>query len=255
LTDNHSGDADSSDTHSSDTHSSDAHSSDAHPGHDGQFDVAAFDLDGTLVDSNYQHSLAWFRAFRAHDITLPIWRIHRSIGMGGDQLVAEVAGDDVEERLGDDLRERWAKEFEPMMAEIVAFAGARDLLITARERGFKVVLASSGAAEQTNHYIDLLDARDLIDAYTTSEDVESTKPAPDLVNVALKKVKGRRGILLGDSTWDCQSAAKAGAASYALRTGGFSKEELEAAGAAGVYESLTELIEDLDNTSLSQAGR
>jgi HAD superfamily hydrolase (TIGR01549 family) len=245
LTDNHPGDA----------HSSDARSSDAHSGDDGQFDVAAFDLDGTLVDSNYQHSLAWFRAFRDHDITLPIWRIHRSIGMGGDQLVAEVAGDDVEERLGDDLRERWKKEFEPMMGEIVAFAGARDLLITARERGFKVVLASSGAPEQTNHYIDLLDARDLIDAYTTSEDVESTKPAPDLVNVALKKVNGRRGILLGDSTWDCQSAAKAGAVSYALRTGGFSKEELEAAGAAGVYESLTELIEDLDNTSLSGAGR
>jgi HAD superfamily hydrolase (TIGR01549 family) len=219
------------------------------------FDVAAFDLDGTLVDSNYQHSLAWFRALRAYDITVPIWRIHRSIGMGGDQIVAEVAGDDVEQRWGDDLRERWKKEFDPMMAEIVAFAGARDLLITARERGFKVVLASSGAPEQTNHYIELLDAGDLIDAYTTSEDVEATKPAPDLVNAAIHKVNGRRGILVGDSTWDCQSAAKAGALSYALRTGGFSPEELEAAGAAGVYESLTDLIEDLDRTALSKVGR
>ena len=219
------------------------------------FDVAAFDLDGTLVDSNYQHSLAWFRAFRAYDITLPIWRIHRSIGMGGDQIVTELAGEDVEKRLGDELRASWLKEFNPLLGEIVACAGARELLIAARERGFRVVLASSGSQEHTDHYIDLLDARDLIDAATTSDDVTSTKPAPDLVNVAVEKVHGQRGILVGDSTWDCQSAAKAGAASYALRTGGFSVEELEAAGAAGVYESLTELVEDLDHTALSGARR
>ena len=219
------------------------------------FDVAAFDLDGTLVDSNYQHSLAWFRALRAYDITVPIWRIHRSIGMGGDQIVAEVAGTDVEKRLGDDLREQWKKEFDPMLAEIVAFAGARELLIAARERGFRVVLASSGSPDHTDHYIDLLDARELIDAATTSEDVESTKPAPDLVHVAVEKVHGRRGILIGDSTWDCQSAAEADGLSYALRTGGFSTEELQAAGAAGVYESLEDLVDDLDNTVLNEAGR
>ncbi len=233
-----------------DTHPGDAHA-DAGP----SFDVAAFDLDGTLVDSNYQHSLAWFRALRAYDITVPTWRIHRSIGMGGDQIVAEVAGDDVEKRLGEDLRERWQKEFDAMLAEVVPLPGARDLLIAARERGFRVVLASSGSADVTDHYIDLLDARDLIDAATTSADVEATKPAPDLVQVAIDKVGGQRGILVGDSTWDCQSAAKAGAVSYALRTGGFSTEELEAAGAAGVYESLTDLVADLDNTVLNEAGR
>jgi HAD superfamily hydrolase (TIGR01549 family) len=219
------------------------------------YDVAAFDLDGTLVDSNYQHSLAWFRAFRAYDITLPIWRIHRSIGMGGDQIVAELAGDDVEKRLGEDLREKWTEEFNLMIDEIVPFAGARDLLSAAQERGFRVVLASSGSAKHTDHYIDLIGARDLIDAATTSDDVQSTKPAPDLVRVAVEKVHGQRGILIGDSTWDCQSAGKAGAKSYALRTGGFSTEELQAAGAAGVYESLTELIEDLDNTALSGGRR
>jgi phosphoglycolate phosphatase-like HAD superfamily hydrolase len=118
-----------------------------------------------------------------------------------------------------------------------------------------VVLASSGAPKHTKHYIELLDAGDLIDAYTTSEDVESTKPAPDLVNAAIEKVGGRRAILVGDSTWDCQSAAKAGAVSYALRTGGFSVEELRAAEASGVYESLSELIEDLDQTELRAAAR
>jgi HAD superfamily hydrolase (TIGR01549 family) len=220
-----------------------------------QFDVAAFDVDGTLVDTNYQHTLAWFRALRAHDITVPIWRIHRSVGMGGDQLVAEVAGDDVEERLGDELRAQWKKEFDPMIGEVVAFEGARDLLIAARERGFAVVLASSGEAEHTEHYIDLLDAKDLIDARTTSDDVEQTKPAPDLVQTAVDKVGGRKGILIGDSTWDCQAAAKAGALSIAVRTGGFSPEELTEAGAAGVYDSLTDLIDDLDHTALARGAR
>lgn len=217
------------------------------------FDTAVFDVDGTLVDTNYQHALAWFRAMRDHDLTVPIWRIHRAIGMGGDQLVAAVAGDGVEAELGDTLRAAWIEEFTPMMAEVVPFAGARELLIAARSRGFKVVLASSGQAEQTEHYLDLLDARDLIDGWTTSDDVQETKPAPDLIHAALAKVGGTSGILLGDSTWDCQAAQKAGAITYAVLTGGFSVEELEQAGARRVYDDLPGLLDDLDNTALAAA--
>lgn len=218
------------------------------------FDTAAFDVDGTLVDTNYQHALAWYRAFREHDLTVPIWRIHRAIGMGGDQLVAAVAGDDVEAELGDALRAAWTALFRPMMAEVVPFAGARELLIAARARGFKVVLASSGQAEQTEHYLDLLDARDLIDGWTTSDDVQETKPAPDLIQAALAKVDGTAGILIGDSTWDCQAAKKAGAITYAVLTGGFSVEELEQAGARRVYDDLPGLLDDLDHTALAAAG-
>ena len=219
------------------------------------YDTAAFDVDGTLVDTNYQHALAWFRAFREHDVIVPIWRIHRAIGMGGDQLVSAVAGDDIEAAHGDDLREAWSAQFEKMLAEVVPFADARELLIAARERGFKIVLASSGAAKHTEHYLDLLDARDLIDDWTTSDDVEETKPAPDLIDAALKKVGGTRGILIGDSTWDSQAAAHAGALSYAVRTGGFSSDELSQAGAARVYDDLTSLLADLDNTELAAADR
>ena len=219
----------------------------------GSYDTAAFDVDGTLVDTNYQHTLAWFRAFRQRDVTVPIWRIHRAIGMGGDQLVAAVAGDDVERRLGDELRDAWTVEFDKMLAEVVPFAGARDLLVAARERGFKVVLASSGQAKHTEHYLDLLDAHALIDGLTTSDDVKETKPAPDLIDAALTKVSGRRGILVGDSTWDSQAAVKAGALSYAVKTGGFSTEELEQAGGAQVYDDLPALLADIDRTALAAA--
>jgi HAD superfamily hydrolase (TIGR01549 family) len=214
-------------------------------------DTAIFDVDGTLVDTNYQHALAWFRAFRRIELTVPIWRIHRAIGMGGDQLVAAVSDDGVEERHGDQLREAWSEEFEPMLAEVQPFDGAADLLREVRRRGFRIVLASSGKQEHVEHYLDLIDGRDLADDWTTSDDVEATKPAPDLVHVALDKVGGRSGVMVGDSTWDCVAAGRADVASLALRTGGFSVEELREAGASGVYESLVQLRQSLDDTALS----
>jgi HAD superfamily hydrolase (TIGR01549 family) len=208
-------------------------------------------VDGTLVDTNYQHALAWFRAFRRIELTVPIWRIHRAIGMGGDQLVAAVSDDGVEERYGDQLREAWSEEFEPMLAEVQPFDGAADLLREVRRRGFRIVLASSGKQEHVEHYLDLIDGRDLADDWTTSDDVEATKPAPDLVHVALDKVGGRSGVMVGDSTWDCVAAGRADVASLALRTGGFSVEELREAGASSVYESLVQLRQSLDDTALS----
>lgn len=220
----------------------------------GGYDTAAFDVDGTLVDTNYQHALAWFRAFRRFDFTPPIWRIHRSIGMGGDQLVTEVVGEDVEKRIGEELRTAWRDEFNELIEEVVPFEGAREVLVAARERGFKVVLASSGAEDHTKHYIDLLDAGDVIDAFTTADDVEETKPAPDLIHSALKKVGGTRGILIGDSTWDAEAAKRAGALTYAVLTGGFSVEELEKAGAQRVFDSLTGLREAMDELELKAAG-
>ena len=214
------------------------------------YDTAAFDVDGTLVDTNYQHALAWFRAFAKYDVIRPIWRIHRAVGMGGDQLVEAIGGADVEKNLGDELRDAWKTEFEKMLHEIVVFDGAHALLAAAGERGFKVVLASSGAEEHTKHYIDLLDAKDVIDAYTTSGDVQQTKPAPDLIHAAIEKVDGTKAILIGDSTWDAEAAGRAGALTYAVLTGGFSVEELTKAGARDVFDSLEDLTSKLDETEL-----
>jgi HAD superfamily hydrolase (TIGR01549 family) len=216
----------------------------------GRVDTAVFDVDGTLVDTNYQHALAWYRAFRSFDIVLPVWRLHRAIGMGGDNLVAHVADEEVESRLGSDLRSAWEKEFNLLVPEVSAFAGARDLLAEVKERGLRVVLASSGKSEHTRHFLDLLDGTQIADAWTTSDDVESSKPAPDLVGVAMEKVGGTRGVMIGDSVWDAISAGKTGVPTIAVRTGGFSTDELRDAGASWVYDSLEELREDIDATPL-----
>ncbi|MCU1628473.1 MAG: family hydrolase [Pseudonocardia sp.] len=214
-------------------------------------DTAIFDVDGTLVDTNYHHALAWFRAFRRYDVTLPVWRLHRAIGMGGDQLVAAVAGKRLEEEHGDGLRAAWAEEFQPLLKEVQPFEGVRELLTEVRERGFTVVLASSGKPDHVDAYLDLFGGRELCEAWTTSEDVERTKPAPDLLVVALEKVGGRSAVVVGDSVWDFEAAGRAGYPGYAIRTGGFSVEELKESGAKEVFDSLPQLREQLDRTELA----
>lgn len=215
-------------------------------------DTAVFDVDGTLVDTNYQHALSWYRSFRYHGLTFPLWQIHRHIGMGGDQMVKALAGEDVERDLGEDLRARWTEEFEPMMGEIAPFAGARELLVEVTRRGFRLVLASSGQQAQVEHYLDLLDARDLADDWTTSDDVEQTKPAPDLVQVAVGKVEGASAVMIGDCTFDVIAAGKLDVPTLGVLTGGFSAEELTEAGAVAVYSSVGQLCEDLDDTPLAR---
>jgi HAD superfamily hydrolase (TIGR01549 family) len=213
-------------------------------------DTAIFDVDGTLVDSNYQHAMAWFRAFRRHDIVRPLWRIHRAIGMGGDILVKEVAGEEVEEALGDELREQWVKEFDELIGEVQPFDGAHELLEDVKRRGFQLVLASSGKAKHVDVFLDLVEGKSVADAWTTSEDAEHSKPEPDLVGTALAKADGSSGVMIGDSTWDAVAAGKLGVPTIAVRTGGFSVGELRDAGASQVFESLVELREHLDDTAL-----
>ncbi len=133
-------------------------------------DTAVFDVDGTLVDTNYHHALAWSRAFRRYDITRPLWRIHRAIGMGGDMLVAHVAGEHVEQERGDALRDAWVEEFDELIAEVRPFEDARALLEEVKARGFRLVLASSGKSKHVDAFLDLLDARSIADAWTTSDD-------------------------------------------------------------------------------------
>lgn len=203
--------------------------------------AAIFDIDGTLVDSNYQHALAWFRAFRQNDVIVPVWRIHRAIGMGGDQLVAALAGNDVEAEKGDDVRSAEKPLFMDMIEEVEPFDGAPELLAELADDGRTVVLASSAKADEAEHYVDLLDARDRVKAWTTSADVEGTKPEPDLVEAALEKAGTRDAVMIGDSVWDVEAAKRAGIPTIGVITGGSSEPELRAAGAAEVIESVAEL--------------
>jgi beta-phosphoglucomutase-like phosphatase (HAD superfamily) len=213
--------------------------------------AAILDVDGTLVDTNYHHAIAWYRAFRKHEIILPIWRIHRHIGMGGDQLVPALAGDNVEARLGDDIRNAQGELYMDLINEVSATQSARELLKDIDDRRHPIVLASSARAQEVDHYLDLLDARDIVSAWTTSDDVAATKPAPDLVQSALQKADVDEGVLVGDSPFDCESAARAGVETIAVLTGGFSEQELRDAGAVDVYDSLTALRSNLDATALA----
>ena len=215
--------------------------------------IAVLDVDGTLVDSNYHHALAWYRAFRSLGETVPVWRLHRLIGMGGDQLVAAVGGDELEERLGDAARDAWEAEVQPLLGELSPLPGARDLLVAVRERGHRLVLASSGKADQVDHYLDLLDARDLAEAWTTSDDVEASKPAPDLLETALRKLgepTDAPAVMVGDSVYDVQAARRAGMPAYVVRSGGFGDDELRDAGAVELYDTPADLVAALDGTPL-----
>jgi HAD superfamily hydrolase (TIGR01549 family) len=213
--------------------------------------AAILDIDGTLVDTNYQHTIAWYRAFRQSGVTLPLWRIHRHIGMGGDQLVAALTSDGFEASDGDEVRTAEKILYRELMDEVRPLEGARELVEDLKRRGHPVVLASSAKADEVEHYLDLLDVRELADGWTDSGDVESTKPEPDLVRAALEKAGGADGVMIGDSTWDCLAAGRAGIETLAVLTGGFSEAELREAGATAVFGSVQELRMRLDETLLS----
>jgi HAD superfamily hydrolase (TIGR01549 family) len=213
--------------------------------------AAILDVDGTLVDTNYHHAIAWFRAFCQHEIVLPIWRIHRHMGMGGDQLVGSLCGQQVENEKGDDIRAAEKVLYFQLIEEVQPLEGARELMGDLKRRGHPVVLASSAKQEEVDHYLDLLDARDLADDWTTSADVESTKPQPDLVNAAMEKAGTGEAVMVGDTPWDVQAAERAGIETVAVLTGGFSAAELRDAGAVAVFESIQELSEALDETPLA----
>jgi HAD superfamily hydrolase (TIGR01509 family) len=213
--------------------------------------AAILDIDGTLVDTNYHHTIAWYRAFMQSGKVLPLWRIHRHIGMGGDQLVAALAKDEFEAEHGEDVRAAEKALYMSLIHEVRPFEDARPLMEDLAGRGHAIVLASSAKPDEVEHYLDLLDARELTRDWTDAGDVESTKPEPDLVAAAVEKAGGVPAVMVGDSTWDCEAAARAGLETVAVLTGGFSEAELREAGAACVFPSLHELRKNLARTPLS----
>ena len=212
--------------------------------------MAILDIDGTLVDTNYHHTVAWARAFRQHGIVVPLWQIHRHMGMGGDQLVASLTDDATEEEKGDDIRTAEKALYLVFIEEVEPMEGARGLIEDLKGNGHSVVLASSAKEDEVDHYLDLLDARDLADDWTTSADVENTKPQPDLVQAALDKGSETDAVMIGDTPWDIEAAEKAGLPTIAVLTGGFSEAELREAGALAVFESIDALRDGLSDTPL-----
>ena len=207
--------------------------------------AAILDIDGTLVDTNYQHAIAWDRAFARHGVFVELWRIHRHIGMGGDQLVTELAGSDVEEDKGDDIRDAESDLYGELIEEVRVIEGARQLIGALSERDVSVVLASSAKEQEVERYVEMLGAKDRAE-WTTSSDVESTKPDPDLVEAALDKAGTREAVMVGDTVWDVKAARRASLETIGVLTGGFSEAELREAGAIAVYGSVMAVMDDLD---------
>ncbi|MCB0857173.1 MAG: HAD family hydrolase [Solirubrobacterales bacterium] len=199
------------------------------------------DIDGTLIDSNYQHVIAWQRAFLEHDVQAEAWTLHRYIGKGGDQLVESAAGPEVESSHGDSIRKAESGFFQELIEEVRPFDGASSFLRECAREGAEIILASSAKAEEVDHYLDLLDVDGIISGHTSSADVDTTKPSPDLIEAALSKVDSRDALMIGDSIWDIEAASRARLRSLAVLTGGFSKKELEAAGALEVQPHLKDL--------------
>ncbi|HET7589725.1 MAG TPA: HAD family hydrolase [Solirubrobacterales bacterium] len=215
---------------------------------------AILDVDGTLVDTNYHHAIAWHRALHAHGHQLQMWKIHRHIGMGGDQILDALIGEEAAAADGEAIRAAEAEAYGELIGEVGTMDGARELIEQLREEGTTVILASSAKQEEVDHYLDLLDARELVDGWTTSADVEATKPEPDLVHAALEKAgDDKPSLMVGDSVWDVEAAKRAGLPTLAVLTGGFSAAELREAGASQVVESIGELR--VDRQSLGELAR
>jgi HAD superfamily hydrolase (TIGR01509 family) len=211
-----------------------------------------FDIDGTLIDSNYLHVNAWLLALRAVGHSVDAWRIHRAQGMGSSQLLATLLGE-AAEQVGSQAEQRHSELYRQSSELLRAFDGARDLVAAVAQRGAKVVLASSAAPDELERLRAVLDLEDVVAEITAAEDVKAAKPAPDLVQVALQRagVTADRAVFIGDTVWDVQACGKLGVACVGVLTGGISAAELTEAGAVAVYDDCRVLLRDLDASPLA----
>jgi HAD superfamily hydrolase (TIGR01509 family) len=215
-----------------------------------------FDIDGTLVDSNYLHVQAWYRAFSEADVEVQAWRIHRSIGMDGSTLLKTLAGDadeDTRSRLKD-LHSRYYKETVPLLRRL---PGARELLEAVDGLGLQIVLATSAPEDELAILREVLASDNLVAAVTSSNDVDTAKPQPDIVDVALERagVDADHAVFIGDTVWDVEACNRAGVPTIAVLSGGVSRGELEKAGAQAVFEDTKELCEHIDDTLIAKLAR
>jgi HAD superfamily hydrolase (TIGR01509 family) len=206
--------------------------------------AALFDVDGTLVDTNYLNTVTWWEAFRQAGHHMPMVRVHRAIGMGSDQMLDKLLPADRDKDADADIRTAHSALYATYWSRLRPLPGATDLLRACKDRGLAVVLASSADEREFNMLRAVLDAEDAIDAVTFSGDVESSKPAPDLVEAALRKIgaPAEQAVFIGDTIWDVQACQKAAVPCIGVLSGGFGRDELTSAGAVEVYRDPAELL-------------
>jgi HAD superfamily hydrolase (TIGR01509 family) len=212
-----------------------------------------FDIDGTLIDSNYLHVEAWAHAFADLGLNVNESAIHALIGMDAGELLGKLLGDDVDE-YGDRAKELHSSYYESLVPRLRVMEGAREILEALSDRGVSVVLATSAPESELVHLRELLDVEKFVSAVTSGEDVSTAKPDPGIVNIALERAGSapEDTIMVGDAVWDIVAAKRANVDCVAVQTGGTSRAELEDAGAIAVYASVAELLESLDESPLAR---
>ena len=211
-----------------------------------------FDIDGTLVDSNFLHVEAWAHAFDELDLRVPAWRIQRMIGADSDELLSTLIGDESEE-VQTRAKELHSELYEQLGSRLNVFDGARELVAAVAARGVRVVLATSAPKDELDRLLPVLDIDDSTYAVTSGEDVETAKPRPDIIEAALEKgqVDAGAAFMIGDSVWDIVAAGKAGVTSIGLLSGGTGEADLLEAGAVAVYDDVSDLLEGLNASPLA----
>ena len=211
-----------------------------------------YDVDGTLVDTNYLHVVAWSRALRANGHHVPMRKLHQTVGQGSDRFVETVLGHE-----DGDVADAHTDFYGPFLHELQPFEGAADLLRRTKKAGLAVVLATSASAKEAQHLRDALAADDAIDEVTSKDDVEQSKPDPDIVQTALDKAGLSAGdaLFVGDTVWDVEAAKRAGLDCVAVLTGGIPESDLRAAGAIAVYRDVKHLLDDFDDSPLAKLAR
>jgi HAD superfamily hydrolase (TIGR01509 family) len=204
-----------------------------------------FDVDGTLVDTNYLHTVAWWEAFAQAGHDVPMAPIHRAIGMGSDRLLDALLPADRDRDADGDITTAHSALYSVYWSRLRPLPGAAKLLRACHDHGLRVILASSADPDELKVLCAALDADDAIDAATSAGDVDASKPAPDLVQVALKQAGAEpdETVFVGDAVWDAQACQRAGVRCIGLLTGGSSRSELTEAGAAAVYDGPADLLE------------
>ncbi|WP_225847090.1 HAD family hydrolase [Streptomyces sp. HPF1205] len=211
-----------------------------------------FDVDGTLMDTVHLHTVAWWEALRQRGHIVPTAVVHRSIGMGSDHLLDRLLGEDRDRGADGALSAAHDALYAQYWSRLAPLEGAADLLRACAKRGWRIVLASSAKDEELRVMRAALGADDVIDAATTADDVEASKPSPDLVGRALERagVPAARAVFVGDTVWDAEAAGRAGVRCVGLLTGGWAREELARAGMTGIYEGPADLLARLDGSVL-----
>ena len=211
-----------------------------------------FDVDGTLVDTNYLHVVAWWEAFRAFDHNVSMKQIHGLVGQGSERLVTSALG-----RPDEDVAAAHSDFYGPFLHRLPPFPGATELLRAVKSAGLAVVLATSASEEEADHLVTALGAEDVVDVVTHKDDADESKPAPDIVETALAKagLEPEQAIFVGDTVWDVEAACRAGLECVCVLSGGIPEAALRDAGAIGIYRDVAHLLDELAESPLGALTR